>query len=161
MKTPSVSSSIKTDSSDGSINIAIACAMNGNVERFMQCFDNENDPFRNSIASLINTRSTEDNKSALDWASLIGNFAMVSELIKRGADVNAVSEKGRLHYCREVLLYSIFMATLWNRAGHYIFKLWFLCSIFYLSSFFSLPNLSGRRLDVYHTSTHGVALMRI
>jgi len=28
-------------------------------------------------------------------------------------------------------------------------------------SFFSLPNLSGRRLDVYHTSKHGVALVRI
>ena len=27
--------------------------------------------------------------------------------------------------------------------------------------FFSLPNLSGRRLDVYHTSTHGVALVQI
>jgi len=26
---------------------------------------------------------------------------------------------------------------------------------------FSSPNLSGRRLDVYHTSTHGVALVRI
>jgi len=37
-------------------------------------------------------------------------------------------------------------------------------SIFYLSSsssFFSSPNLSGRRLDVYHTSTHGVVLVRI
>ena len=32
----------------------------------------------------------------------------------------------------------------------------FLLSIFFLSS----PNLSGRRLDVYHTSTHGVALER-
>ena len=30
--------------------------------------------------------------------------------------------------------------------------------IFYL---FSSPNLSGRRLDVNHTSTHGVALVRI
>jgi len=32
-----------------------------------------------------------------------------------------------------------------------------------LSSFFfySSLNLSGRRLDVYHTSTHGVALVRI
>jgi len=26
---------------------------------------------------------------------------------------------------------------------------------------FSSPNLSGRRLDVYHTSTHGVALVWI
>jgi len=32
---------------------------------------------------------------------------------------------------------------------------------YYLSFFFSSPNLSGRRLDVYHTSTHGVALVRI
>jgi len=29
------------------------------------------------------------------------------------------------------------------------------------SSFFSSPNLSGRRLDVYHTSARGVALVRI
>ena len=36
----------------------------------------------------------------------------------------------------------------------------YLLSIFYLS-FFSSPNLSGHRLDVYHTSTHGVALVRI
>jgi len=44
-----------------------------------------------------------------------------------------------------------------NRADHYIFILWFLLSFFFLSS----PNLSGRRLDVCHTSTHGVALVRI
>ena len=61
-----------------------------------------------------------------------------------------------------------------NMLKHYLF-LWppygigqailFLPSDFYLSSsssiFFSSPNLSGRRLDVYHTSTHGVALVRI
>jgi len=36
------------------------------------------------------------------------------------------------------------------------------CGFFFLlSSFFSSPNLSRRRLDVYHTSTHGVALVRI
>ena len=46
----------------------------------------------------------------------------------------------------------LIMATLCNRAGHYIFALWFLSSIFL---FFSSPNLSGRRLDVYHTSTLG------
>jgi len=50
------------------------------------------------------------------------------------------------------------MAALCNRAGHYIFALWFLSSSFYL---FSSPNLSGHRFDVYHTSTHGVALVRI
>ena len=36
------------------------------------------------------------------------------------------------------------------------------CSFFLLSIFFfSSPNLSGCRLDVYHTLTHGVALVRI
>jgi len=39
----------------------------------------------------------------------------------------------------------------------------FLSSICLSSFFFSSPNLilSGRRLDVYHTLTHGVALVRI
>jgi len=51
----------------------------------------------------------------------------------------------------------VVMVALWNRADHYIFALWFLSSsIFFLSS----PNLS-RRLDVYHTSTRGVALLQI
>jgi len=62
-------------------------------------------------------------------------------------------------YGRPMVMIMI-MAALWNRAGHYIFALWFL-SFFLLSSFFSSPNLSGRGLDVYHTSAHGVALVRI
>ena len=45
------------------------------------------------------------------------------------------------------------MVALWNRADHYIFALWLLLS------FFSSPNLSRRRLDIRHTSTHGVALV--
>jgi len=50
----------------------------------------------------------------------------------------------------------IIMPALCNRVGHCIFALWFL-----LSFFFPSPNLSGWRLDVYHTSTHGVALVQI
>ena len=46
-----------------------------------------------------------------------------------------------------------FMAALCNRAGHIHFH------AVVSSSFFSSPNLCGRRLDVYHTSTHGVALV--
>jgi len=73
---------------------------------------------------------------------------------------------------------AVFMAALRSRCGHYIFILWFLLSFFFMAAlrsrcghyifavvsfsfFFSSPNLSGRRLDVYHTSTHGVALVRI
>ena len=46
------------------------------------------------------------------------------------------------------------MAALRSRWRHYIFALWFLSSFFLLSS----PNLSGRRMDIYHTSTHCVGL---
>ena len=53
-------------------------------------------------------------------------------------------------------LTSLIMVALWNRADHYIFMLLFLLLLL-LSSFFSSPNLSRRRLDVCHTSTHGVA----
>ena len=50
-----------------------------------------------------------------------------------------------------------FMVALSNRADNYIFALWFLSSSF----FFSSPNLSGRILNVYHTSPQGVTLVRI
>ena len=46
----------------------------------------------------------------------------------------------------------IIMVALCNTADHYIF-------ILFLSSFFSSPNLSGQRLDVYHTLAHGVTLV--
>jgi len=49
----------------------------------------------------------------------------------------------------------LIMAALRNRTGHYIFALWFLVSFL----FFSSPNLGGRRVNVYHTSTHGMALV--
>jgi len=52
----------------------------------------------------------------------------------------------------------VIMAALRSSCGHYIFILWFLVSFFFL---FSSPNLSSRRLDVYHTSTHSVAFVQI
>jgi len=51
----------------------------------------------------------------------------------------------------------LMMAALCNR-GDIIFLY---CGFFRLSFFLSSPNLSRRRLDVYHTSTHGVVLLRI
>jgi len=67
-------------------------------------------------------------------------------LLKLHKSARFVTQEIRGHY-----------AALCNRADHYIFALWFLLSIFYL---FSSPNLSCHRLDVYHTSTHGVALVQ-
>jgi len=51
------------------------------------------------------------------------------------------------------------MVALCNRADHYIFILFL--SFFFFLLFFSSPNLSSRRLYVYHTLAHGVALVRI
>jgi len=62
-----------------------------------------------------------------------------------------------MHLLRVASSSRFFMVALWNRETIYIFMLWFVL----LSSFFSSPNLSGRRLDVYHTLAHGVALVRI
>ena len=56
--------------------------------------------------------------------------------------------------------YVLFMVALCNRADHiYFHPVSFF--FFFLLLFFSSPNLSGRRLDVYHTLAHGVALVRI
>ena len=63
-----------------------------------------------------------------------------------------------------------FMVALCNRADHiYLWSPYVIgqtiiflpCNFFLLSFFLSSPNLGGRRLDVYHTSTHGVALVQI
>jgi len=59
-------------------------------------------------------------------------------------------------YIGGTVLVSFDMVALCNRADHYIFILFLLSS-----SFFCSPNLSGRKLDVYHTLAHGVALVRI
>ena len=50
----------------------------------------------------------------------------------------------------------IIIAALCSRCGHYIIFLPWGFFIFFLS----LPNLSCRTLDVYHTSAHGVALVK-
>ena len=69
----------------------------------------------------------------------------------------------RNHTCKKVfftffILVTFFMAALCNRGAIIFLPCSFFPSFFYL---FSSPNLSGRRSDVCHTSTHGVALVRI
>jgi len=115
--------------------------------------------------SLPHCRST---KVALH--SWLRSFYQTLLKLRRGAR-NGITELSLLViFNRGRHLYSLYshstfygriflLVALCNRAGHYIFALWFLSSS--SSFFFSSPNLSGRRLDVYHTLTHGVALVRI
>ena len=74
-------------------------------------------------------------------------------LIRGVATVNKLRKEGRANSGLGIdTFFARILVTvaLCNRADHYIFALWFLL-------FFS-PNLSRRRLEVCHTSTHGVAL---
>jgi len=57
-----------------------------------------------------------------------------------------------------LLSISVFVAALRSRYGPYILCGFFFCLLLLL---FSSPNLGGRRVDIYHTFTHGVALVRI
>jgi len=61
----------------------------------------------------------------------------------------------KLHFVRIVTTILI-IAAMHSICGHY-----FTAVVTFFFLVFSSPNLSGRRLDVYHTSTHGVALVRI
>ena len=53
--------------------------------------------------------------------------------------------RGVFHLCFGIDSRSITMAALWNRAGHYIFILWFLSFIYLVSSFF--PHLISSVAD--------------
>ena len=66
-------------------------------------------------------------------------------------------------HIRHPLKYDVIVMLLWSPyvIGQTIIFL--CCGLFFFPSlfFFSSPNLSGRKLDVYHTLAHGVALVRI
>ena len=116
--------------------------------------------------------------------------ALLHGILVVGVSQSAALNRGRHLYSagrpsRWALGDILVMVALCNRADHYIFMLWFVLSFFLMaalcnrgaiiflpcsffpssfllsSSFFSSPNLSDRRSDVCHTSTHGVALVRI
>jgi len=62
-------------------------------------------------------------------------------------------------YINALIVHANLLALLWPPYGIGQAIIFLPCGFFLLLSFFfSSSNLSGRRLDVYHTSTHGVAL---
>ena len=94
----------------------------------------------------------EDSCSRAEDPSNPASFEALSRLYRRQMRQPTTSLQNEL-------LRLLVMVALCDRADHYIFALWFLLLLLLL--IFSSPNLSRRRLDVCHTCTHDVALVRI
>ena len=107
------------------------------------------------------------------WFAVVFGLFMAA-LCNRGTIILLCCGLFMVALCNRETIYIFIMVALCNRADHYI--LWspyvigrpyiFSSCFFLLSSssfffFFSSPNLSGPKLDVYHTLAHGVALVRI
>ena len=89
--------------------------------------------------------------------NIVTHDGIINDVFVAQLMMKAVADRGRqILFC--FLPDYIIMATLCNRGA-----IIFLPCNFYLllSIFFSSPNLSGHRLDVYCTLTHGVALVQI
>ncbi|XP_045192732.1 ankyrin repeat domain-containing protein 45-like isoform X2 [Mercenaria mercenaria] len=73
--------------------IVTHCILKDDIPRLTKSFEDDSDPFKETIAELLNQRDS-DGKSPLDIASTLGRTDMVRELLQRGADVNLVTSKG-------------------------------------------------------------------
>ena len=73
--------------------IVTHCILKNDIPRLTQCFENDTDPYKETVVELLNERDP-DGKSPLDIAATLERADMMKELLQRGADVNSVSEKG-------------------------------------------------------------------
>jgi len=73
--------------------IVTHCILKDDIPRLRKSFEDETDPFKETIAELINQRDG-DGKAPLDICSSLGRVDMIKELLQRGAEVNAVTPKG-------------------------------------------------------------------
>lgn len=73
--------------------IVTHCILKDDIPRLRKSFEDDTDPFKETISELINQRDC-DGKSPLDIAATLGRVEMVRELLQKGADVNAVTAKG-------------------------------------------------------------------
>lgn len=106
-------------------NIAMRCVLNGKLQRFIQCFEDEEDPFKETVNDMLNERD-DDGKTPMDMAAVLGRVEMMKELINRGAEVNNPTSSGytSLHHaacwgkvgCLKVLVEN--GADIQNRTAH-------------------------------------------
>ena len=109
--------------------------------------------YRQSEKNLLNIDTSSTHPRARQSSSgCQPNFAALN----RGCHLYSAGRPSRW-----ALAHIIVMAALCNTGRVIIFLPCGFCMLIYLSIFFSSPNLSGRKWDVYHTCTHSVALVRI
>lgn len=87
--------------------IVTHCIYKNDLERLLKSFDDDTDPYKEHILELINERD-DDGKSPLDVAACMGRVDICRELLKRGADITSITEKG---YC------PLHYAAAWGRVG--------------------------------------------
>jgi len=123
------------------------------------CIDNRKKSFLSSnISSTCPHNMVNFGPLAAEIVSLVwgtpGNFNgfRILAVLLHGTLVVGVSQTAALNRGRH--LYSAGQPSRWALAH-------ISSSFFFFLLLVSSPNLSGRKLDVYHTSTHGVALVRI
>ena len=97
----------------------------------------------------------------------VANFLVTSWRLPRNICYEEVTtnwSQWKLASCTHDVSFSAYLWSPYVIGRPYIFSccgLFFLLLLLLLLLLFSSPNLSGRRLDVYHTLAHGVALVRI
>ncbi|KAK3088369.1 hypothetical protein FSP39_018326 [Pinctada imbricata] len=87
--------------------IVTHCILKNDIERLQKSFEDDTDPYKETVQELLNTRG-DDGKSPLDLAAMLGRIDMSKELIQRGAEINSVTSKG---YC------ALHHAAAWGRIG--------------------------------------------
>ncbi|XP_076436392.1 ankyrin repeat domain-containing protein 45-like [Babylonia areolata] len=75
--------------------IVTHCIYKNDLERLVKSFEDDSDPYKESINELINERD-DDGKSPLDLAASFGRTDICRELLNRGADLSSITDKG---YC--------------------------------------------------------------
>lgn len=73
--------------------IVTHCILKDDIPRLTKSFEDDSDPFKETIAELLNQRDN-DGKSPLDISATLGRCDMTKELLQRGADVNSTTPKG-------------------------------------------------------------------
>ena len=81
------------DGTPQDLNIAMKCVLKANTQRFIQCFEDEEDPFKDTITDLMTERN-EKGKTPLDMAAILERVEMIKELLARGVEVNTTASTG-------------------------------------------------------------------